>query len=48
MFKRLSVVCLMYDCRFSLCNDFHGFCFVADVGWIYLESCAFLDFVVLV
>ena len=48
MSKRLSFVSLMYDCRFSLSDDFHGFCFVAEVGWIYLESCDFLDLVVLV
>ena len=33
---------------FSLCNDFHGFCFVAEVGWLYLESCDVLGLVVLV
>ena len=48
MSERLSVVCLMDDCRFSLCNDFHGFCFVTEVGWLYLESCDFLGLVVLV
>ena len=42
MSDRLSVVCLMDDCRFSLCNDFYGFCFIAEVGWLYLESCDFL------
>ena len=47
MSERLSVVSLMDDCKFSLCNDFHGFCFVAEAGWVYLESCDFLGLVVL-
>ena len=41
MSERLSVVCLMDDCRFFLCNDFHGFCFVAEVGWLYLALATF-------
>ena len=48
MSERLSVVCLMNDCRFSLCTDFHGFCFVAEVSWLYLESCDVLGLLVLV
>ena len=48
MSDRLSVVCLMDDCRFSLCDDFHEFCFVAEVSWLYLEFCDFLGLVVLV
>ena len=27
---------------FSFCNNFHGFCFVAEIGWLYRKSCAFL------
>ena len=47
MSERLSFVWWM-TVGFSLCNDFHGFCFVAEVGWLYLECCDFLGLVILV